>query len=38
MITGLVHIVKSINTSAYHNNLAINRLNDATGFLLTLAE
>ena len=38
MINGLVDDLKSINDNLYHNNLAINILNYAGSFLLTLAE
>ena len=38
MTDGLVDTLKSINTTTYHNNLAINSLNCARSLLLTLAE
>ena len=38
MINGLVDVLKSTNNTVYHRNLAINSLNYARKFLLTLAE
>ena len=38
MINGVVAALKIINNTAYNNNLAINSLNYATNFVLTLPE
>ena len=38
MINGLVDALKSINNTAYNNNLAINSPNCAKNFLLTLVQ